>query len=104
MTIYIVHSFYPKLRQAKKIAKLALRNNLAACVNINKNVNSLYIWKNKMCEEREVELCFKTHLRKVKSLISFIELKHPYECPPIIAFPAKQANKLFLNWVKNQTI
>ena len=104
MTIYLVYSFYPRLYQAKKIAKLAIKNKLAACVNINKNVNSLFIWKNKMFDENEVELSFKTNDKRVKKLISFLELKHPYECPCIIAFPIKKTNDKFLNWVKEQTI
>ena len=87
MTIFLVYSFYPKLNQAKKIAKLVIKKKLAACVNINKNINSLFIWKNKMCDEKEVELSFKTNDKNVKKLISFIELKHSYECPSIIAFP-----------------
>ena len=41
MTIYLVYSFYSKPNQAKKIAKLAIKKKLAACVNINKNINSL---------------------------------------------------------------
>ena len=104
MTIYLVYSFYPRLYQAKKIAKLVIKNKLAACVNINKNVNSLFIWKNKMFDENEVELSFKTNDKRVKKLISFLELKHPYECPCIIAFPIKKTNDKFLNWVKEQTI
>ena len=52
MTIYLVYSFYPRLYKAKKIAKLVIKNKLAACVNINKNVNSLFIWKNKMFDEK----------------------------------------------------
>ena len=103
MTIYLVSTFYPKLNQAKKIAKLVVKNKLAACVNINKNINSLFIWKNKMFDENEVELSFKTNDKKVKKLISFLELKHPYECPCIIAFPIKKINDKFLNWVKEQT-
>ena len=104
MTIYLVYSFFPKLNQAKKIAKLAIKDKLAACVNINKNINSLFIWKNKMFDEKEIELSFKTSDKKVKQLISFLELKHPYECPPIIAIPVKKNNKKFLNWIKDQTI
>ena len=102
MTIYLVYSFYPKLKQAKKIAKLAIKNKLAACVNINKNINSIYIWKNKMFDEKEVELSFKTNDKKVKKLISFLELNHPYECPSILAFVIEKTNNKFLNWVKNQ--
>ena len=102
MTIYLVYSFYPKLNQAKKIAKLVIERKLAACVNINKNINSLYIWKNKMFDESEVELSFKTNNKKVKKLITFLELNHPYECPAIIAFPVQKTNNKFLNWVKDQ--
>ena len=102
MTIFLVYSFYPKLNQAKKIAKLVIERKLAACVNINKNINSLYIWKKKMFDENEVELSFKTNDKKVKELISFLELKHPYDCPAIIAFPIKKTNDKFLNWVNDQ--
>ena len=102
MTIYLVYSFYPKLNQAKRIARLAIKDKLAACVNINKNINSLFIWKNKLFDEKEVELSFKTNGQKVKQLISFLESKHPYERPSIIAFPIKKTNKKFLYWVKKQ--
>ena len=102
MTIFLVYSFYPKLNQAKKIAKLVIKKKLAACVNINKNISSLYIWKNKMYDHNEVELSFKTNDKKVKKLISFLELNHPYECPAIMAFPIQKTNDKFLNWVKGQ--
>ena len=69
MTIYLVSTFYPKLNQAKKIAKLVVKNKLAACVNINKNINSIYIWENKMFDEKEIELNFKTSEKKLKKLL-----------------------------------
>ena len=103
MAIHLVYSFYPKFNQAKKIAKIVIKNKLAACVNINENINSLYIWENKVCDENEVELSFKTSEKKVKKLISFLEAGHPYECPCIISFPIQNSNKKFLNWIKNQT-
>ena len=102
MTIYLVYSFYPKLNEAKKISKLSIKNKLAACVNINQNINSLFVWKNKMFNEKEVELSFKTNKQKVKKLISFLESNHPYECPCIIALPIKINNNKFLNWVNDQ--
>ena len=102
MTIYLVYSFYPKVKQAKEISKLVIKKKLAACVNVNKNINSLYIWKNKMVDENEIELSFKTNDKKVKELISFLELNHPYDCPSIIAFPIKKTNEKFLNWVNDQ--
>ena len=103
MTIYLVSTFYPKLNQAKKIAKLVVKNKLAACVNINKNINSIYIWENKMFDEKEIELNFKTSEKKLKKLILFLEKNNPYECPPIMSFPIKKVNNKYLDWVKRQT-
>ena len=65
MTIYLVSTFYPNIKQAKKVAKLVVKNKLAACVNISKNINSIFIWKSKMCDEKEIELNFKTTEKKV---------------------------------------
>ena len=103
MTIYLVSTFYQKLNQAKKIAKVVVKNKLAACVNINKNINSIYIWENKMFDEKEIELNFKTSEKKLKKLILFLEKNHPYECPPIMSFPIKKVNNKYLDWVKRQT-
>ena len=103
MTIYLVSTFYPNIKQAKKVAKLVVKNKLAACVNISKNINSIFIWKSKMLDEKEIELNFKTTEKKVTKLILFLEKNHPYECPPIISFPIKKINKKYLDWVKNQT-
>ena len=40
MTIYLVSTFYPNIKQAKKVAKLVVKNKLAACVNINNDINA----------------------------------------------------------------
>ena len=103
MAIHLVYSYYPKLNEAKKIAKSVLKNKLAACVNINKNINSLYFWNNKFCDEKEIEISFKTYKNKVKKLVFFLEKNHPYECPCVIAFTIKTSNKKFFNWIKSQT-
>jgi len=103
MAIHLVYSYYPKLNEAKKIAKSVLKNKLAACVNINKNINSLYFWNNKFCDEKEIEISFKTYKNKVKKLVIFLEKNHPYECPCVIAFTIKSSNKKFFNWIKSQT-
>tara|TARA_B100000029_G_scaffold196295_1_gene194371 strand:- start:12005 stop:12319 length:315 start_codon:yes stop_codon:yes gene_type:complete len=102
MTIYVVYSFFPEIKKAKNIAKEAIRRKLAACVNINKNINSLFMWNNKFCDEKEIELSFKTHKNKIKTLISFLKANHPYECPAILSFQIKETNKEFYNWINKE--
>ena len=101
--IYVVNSLFPKFNYAKKIANLALKKKLAACVNINDKVKSLFWWEKKILEETEVELSFKTISGKVQKLINFIEEHHPYECPCVISFKVDKANKKYLNWVFEET-
>ena len=103
MKIYFVNSFFPSLDKAKEIGKIVLKRKLAACVNINDKIKSFFWWKNKLSNENEVELSFKTSFNKVTKLIEFLEKNHPYECPCIIAFKVDKANKKYINWVLDQT-
>ena len=101
--VYLVHSLFPKLSYAKKISTLVLEKKLAACVNINTEIESFFFWKKKFYNEKEIELSFKTSLLKLKKLINFIEKNHPYECPYIAAFHIEKVNKNYIDWVIEQT-
>jgi len=103
MKIYFVNSFFPELKDAKKVAKIVLEKKLAACVNINEKIKSFFWWNNRISEENEVELSFKTSLFKVKKLINFLEKNHPYECPCIIAFHVDEMNQKYRRWVLENT-
>lgn len=104
MTIYVIFSYFPDIKEAKKVAKESIKRKLAACVNINKHTNSLFMWENKLHDENEIELSFKTNKKKIKKLISFIENKHPYECPAIMTLKINETNKQFDNWVNKELI
>ena len=69
MKIYVVTTFLPQLNKAKQIAKIILEKRLAACVNINNKIQSFFWWKNKISNENEVELSFKTRYSKIKTRI-----------------------------------
>ena len=104
MTLYLVFSFYSNKNQAKKIAKIVVKNKLAACANINANINSIFIWKKKLSDEKEIEVSFKTNQKNLEKLILFLKKTHPYECPCIYSFKTDKVNNKFLKWVKNQTL
>ena len=103
MKVYLVNSLFPELSYAKKISKIVLEKKLAACVNVNREIKSFFFWKKKFYNENEIELSFKTSLRKVKKLIDFIEKHHPYECPYIATFHIEKLNKKYSAWVTKQT-
>lgn len=103
MKIYVVTTFLPQLNKAKQIAKIILEKRLAACVNINNKIQSFFWWKNKISNENEVELSFKTRYSKIKTLIKHIEKHHPYECPSVLVHEIKKTNKKYMEWILNET-
>ena len=101
MTIYLVYSFYSKPNQAKKIAKLAIKKKLAACVNIIPIEQSVYLWNGKLESESEFQLMIKTDIEYKSSLEKLIKYNHPYELPEIIVINIDDGSNEYLNWIKN---
>lgn len=101
MKLKIVYSTLPSYKSAKIIAKEVLSNKLAACVNILPNINSFFIWNDKIEEIEEVILIAKT-LKALETEKKIKEL-HPYEVPCIITLDSSSCNESFLNYLKAVT-
>ena len=86
--------------EAQRIAKILLKKNLVACVNIYKNIDSFYVWKKEINKSKEVILMGKTIKKNQNSIIKQIKKNHSYDLPCIIFSNISSGNKDFLNWVK----
>jgi len=89
-----------KASESEKIAKSVVENKLAACANIVKNINSFYWWENKVQNDTEDLIIFKTKKSKLKKLIKKIKEIHSYTVPEIISFDITKGNKNYLDWIK----
>ena len=87
-------------REAEKIAKKLLNNKLIACANIISNVNSYFVWKNKVQNSKEIIICGKTISKNQKKIIKEVKKLHSYSVPCIIFFDIKNGNNDFLKWIK----
>ncbi|MFW9772136.1 MAG: divalent-cation tolerance protein CutA [Candidatus Heimdallarchaeota archaeon] len=101
MTEFIFLSTISDLEEGKKIAKILVENRLAACVNIIKNIYSVYKWKGEIEEDDEHLLLIKTTKKKSESLIQKIDEIHSYETPECIGFKIEIGSEKYLNWIKN---
>lgn len=61
-----------------------MSNRLAACVNLVKNVESVYEWNGKMESDTEILMIIKSHSSKAQELTQFVEKNHPYDCPEVV--------------------
>ncbi len=85
--------------EAAKIAKALLKKKLCACVNIIKDIRSLYVWEGKLCDDREALMVLKTKEEKFPALEREIKKHHSYDVPEIIAFPVTRVSDVYAKWV-----
>jgi periplasmic divalent cation tolerance protein len=89
--------------EAKKIARSLVEKRLVACVNIIKDVQSIFRWKNKVSEEKELLLIIKTRKKLYKNVEEEVKNIHSYEVPEIIALPIIAGSKEYLYWIDSET-
>lgn len=91
------------IKDARRIAKLLVEEQLVACINIISNVESYYRWKGKTENENEIILIAKTTDENVKKALQRIKTLHPYEVPDIVVFPIIGGIKEYLDYITNET-
>ena len=87
-------------KQAKSIARALLKKRLIACANLIP-ISSLYWWKNKIQDHKEVAILAKSLSSKFEKIRKQVRAMHSYELPLIEKISTK-ANKNLENWVKKQ--
>src|SRR3954465_13121560 len=81
----LIFSTCPNLRVAKRIAAALVNEELAACVNILPQLQSVYRWRGKVESANEVLLLIKARGRDYTRIEARIRTLHPYELPEIIS-------------------
>lgn len=102
--VRLIYITCPNKAEAISIGKALVQAQLVACVNIIDGVDSIYIWEEKLVEDREVVLIAKTIEEKVEKVISMVKSLHSYHVPCVVSFAIEDGNSDYLNWVKNSVI
>jgi periplasmic divalent cation tolerance protein len=89
--------------EAAKLAKALVQAKLAGCVNIIKDIRSIYSWKGKIEDEKEVLMVAKTQKSLLDPLMEKVKELHSYTVPEIIALPIIQGSEDYLKWLKEVT-
>ena len=98
--LLLVLTTFPNLEEAQAMARQLLENRLAACVQIQEGIYSIYRWEGKICEEREVLLSAKTVAGSWAEISSFIKSHHPYDLPELLAFMPEKYEEQYGKWVQ----
>ncbi|WP_353683310.1 divalent-cation tolerance protein CutA [Thermodesulfovibrio sp. 3907-1M] len=100
MVVFITAS---KEEEAVKIAKTLVEEKLAGCVNIIKDIRSIYSWQDKIEDEQEVLMIVKTRSDLFEELEKTVKSLHSYTVPEIIGLKIKKGSESYLNWLSEVT-
>jgi periplasmic divalent cation tolerance protein len=85
--------------EANRLAEMLVSQRLAACVQIMREMDSVYRWQGKVERQREVLLIAKTLSSKFDELEREVVKLHSYETPEIVAFPVTAGSGPYLEWL-----
>lgn len=86
--------------EAARLADMLVGANLAACVQILPEMESVYRWQGKIERQAEILLLAKTTQGKFAELEREVRALHSYDTPEIVAVPITAASLPYLNWLK----
>lgn len=100
----IVLTTLPSSDAAAELAKKVVGEKLAACANLIPALRSIYRWQDKLQDENEVLVLFKTRQEQFERLKARILELHPYEVPEVLAIPVEQGYQAYLEWIARETV
>ncbi len=100
MSYIVVFVTTSSFEEAEKISNYLIENKLAACVNIIKNVKSIFLWQGNKEDAEESLLIIKTKKELFKDLAKEVKKLHIYTVPEVIALPIIDGNEDYLNWIE----
>ncbi len=103
MSYSIVMTTCSNREEAESLAQSILDQRLAACVQLS-DVDSFYIWDEKLNRDAEVRLLIKTTDALYAKLEEHITENHLYEIPEIVMFPIASGAQNYLNWIDEVTL
>lgn len=101
--VRVVLSTHPDRANALEMARILVRERLAACVNVLPGATSVYRWEGKLCEDVEALMVIKTADARADALMERMAELHPYANPELVVLPVGGGSDAYLHWVLDET-
>ncbi len=97
--LLVVLCTFPDIDTARAVSREIISERHAVCANIIPAIESIYRWDDRIQQESEVLVIFKTSAAGFSDLENALAEKHPYDTPEIVALTAAQVSESYLKWV-----
>lgn len=94
---------FPNAEEARQIGTLLVDLQVAACVNLVPQIESIYRWEGAIKTEPEVLALIKTTVNNYREVEARIQKLHPYKTPEVIALPIDRGSSAYLGWISENT-
>jgi len=89
--------------EAVTLVRALLERRLIACGTLMPGARSLYRWKDRISDEREVVLMLKTRAARLDGLREAFAELHPYKVPELLVLPVEAGLDKYLDWINGET-
>ncbi len=99
----VVFMTAPDEEVAARIGRQVIEEGLCACCNILGPIRSIYRWKGRVHDEKEVLCVLKTRTALFEGLKKRVKELHPYQVPEVVALPIEDGLSEYLGWIDEVT-
>jgi periplasmic divalent cation tolerance protein len=101
--VLLVLTNLPDRESARRLADGLVSAQLAACVNVLSECESIYRWKGAIEQTAETPVLIKTRAALYADVETYIRSHHPYEVPEVIALNVAAGDPTYLQWLREET-
>jgi periplasmic divalent cation tolerance protein len=98
--LILILTTMPDDDRARALARTLVDEGLAACVNVQAPMTSIYRWRGNVEEEAERQIVIKTARERLPDIEARLRALHPYDLPELIVLNA-HAGAVYGAWVVN---
>jgi len=95
----VVFMTAPNGDEARHIAKELVERQLAACVQILPEIESVYRWNGEVQRDTEIMILAKTTAAQFDDLERAVREMHSYDTPEIVAVPMAHVSEPYRAWL-----